>query len=400
LKGELDATLEWAKSHNSIPSFSVQPSKIIRGIGLLARQQGFTALFLTFVICFTSTGVLAKWENKSAAEIYGSACSSCHGFDGKGLPQSHVGFEDPLPDFTDCNFATREPDADWVAVAHEGGPVRGFSPMMPSFGGALTVEELELAISHIRTFCPDETWPRGELNFPRALFTEKAFPEDETVLTSSFPLEGAGFFQNELVVEKRFGARSQFELAVPFGWKEDGDWNGGIGDIGMGVKHVIADSLESGSILSLTGELKLPSGNREKGFGKGAVMFEPFLSFGQALPSELFLHAQGGVEISSDKEKADDEGFWRFALGRSFSQGEWGRSWSPMLEVLGTKEFESGSKIEWDLVPQIQIALNTRQHIMLNVGVRLPVTDTSHRQTAVLFYLFWEWFDGGLKEGW
>jgi hypothetical protein len=229
---------------------------------------------------------------------------------------------------------------------------------------------------------------------------EKAFPEDETVWTAGFPVEGSGEFQNEFVMEKRFGARNQLELAVPFGWKEDGNWRGGIGDIGIGLKRVLADSLSSGSILSLTGEVKLPTGNREKGFGDGTVKFEPFLSFGQVLPSEFFLHAQGGLELSADKERADHEGFWRFALGRTFTQGNWGRAWSPMLEVLAAREFESGSHVEWDLVPQFQVALNTRQHIMLNVGVRLPVTEASQRQTAVLFYLFWEWFDGGLTEGW
>jgi hypothetical protein len=372
-----------------------------KSIKLWRLKSGLFVAIVLLSLLFSVTTVTGRPSRFSTgAEVYGAACSSCHGLDGRGLSQSQVGFEDPLPDFTDCNFATREPDADWVAVAHEGGPVRGFAPMMPSFGGALSIQELELAVSHIRTFCPDEAWPRGELNLPRPLVTEKAFPEDETVLTSGFPLEDAGFFQNELVVEKRFGARNQFELAIPFGWKEDGSWRGGIGDIAMGVKRVLADSLKGGSILSLSGEVKLPTGNRERGFGKGAVLFEPFLSYGQVLPSEFFLHAQGGLELSADKNRADHEGFWRFALGRSFTQGEWGRTWSPMMEVLAAKQFESGSKVEWDLAPQVQVALNTRQHIMLNVGVRFPVTDTSHRQTTVLFYLFWEWFDGGFAEGW
>ena len=358
------------------------------------------AFFVLAVFSGLSEYVFPAERFRSGEAVYGAACSSCHGPDGRGLPQSQVGFEDALPDFADCNFASREPSTDWVAVAHEGGPVRGFSQMMPSFGGALTVQELELAVGHIRTFCPNPDWPRGELNLPRSLVIEKAFPEDEAVWTAGFPVEGSGAFQNELVIEKRFGARNQFELAVPFGWKEDGKWSGGIGDLGIGVKRVLAASLSSGSILSLTGEVKIPTGSEEKGFSDGTVKFEPFLSFGQVLPSEFFLHAQSGLELSADKEKADHEGFWRFALGRTFTQGNWGRTWSPMLEVLGAREFESSAHVEWDLVPQFQVALSTRQHIMLNVGVRLPVTDTSQRQTTVLFYLFWEWFDGGLTEGW
>jgi hypothetical protein len=52
-----------------------------------------------------------------------SACAACHGTDGRGTPQSTVGFDTPIPDFTDCSFATPEPDADWLAVMHDGGPL-------------------------------------------------------------------------------------------------------------------------------------------------------------------------------------------------------------------------------------------------------------------------------------
>ena len=80
-------------------------------------------------------------------ELYRSACANCHAENGRGAPASLLDFDDPLPDFTDCNFATREPDADWIAVAHAGGPVRGFSEMMPAFGQVLTFEQLGAIIT-------------------------------------------------------------------------------------------------------------------------------------------------------------------------------------------------------------------------------------------------------------
>ena len=79
---------------------------------------------------------------KTGRERYQNACAACHGADGTGAPRTQVGFDTPLPDLTDCNFATREPDADWLAVAHQGGPVRGFAQEMPAFGDALTQEEI------------------------------------------------------------------------------------------------------------------------------------------------------------------------------------------------------------------------------------------------------------------
>ena len=70
--------------------------------------------------------------------LYEKACAACHGLDGTGVSSSRAGFDTPLPDFTDCNFATREPDVDWIYVTEKGGPARAFDRMMPSFGSALT----------------------------------------------------------------------------------------------------------------------------------------------------------------------------------------------------------------------------------------------------------------------
>ena len=115
------------------------------------------------------------------AEIYRQACQACHGEDGKGSPIERVGFDLPLPDFTDCSFASREPSADWVGIAHQGGPVRAFSRMMPAFGEALAPAQLEAAVEHIHAFCTESQWPRAESTLPRPLATGKAYLEDETV---------------------------------------------------------------------------------------------------------------------------------------------------------------------------------------------------------------------------
>src|SRR5262245_17655097 len=117
-------------------------------------------------------------------EIYRAACVTCHGPDGKGAAKATVGFDAELPDFTDCAFASAEADLDWYSVVHEGSPIRGLGHHMPAFGDALSPRQIELAVSHVRTFCADPAWPRGDLNLPRTLFTEKAFPENEAVWTT------------------------------------------------------------------------------------------------------------------------------------------------------------------------------------------------------------------------
>jgi mono/diheme cytochrome c family protein len=334
--------------------------------------------------------------------LYGSACSACHAPDGRGAAPSTVGFATPLPDFTDCSFATREPDEDWLAVSHDGGPARAFDPMMPAFGEALTEHELRQVLAYVRGFCRSRDWPRGELNLPRALVTEKAYPEDEVVLTTTAAAEGAGAVGATLLYERRLGARSQVELAVPYGFQKraTGEWAGDVGDIAVAFKRAVYHSLARGRIVSVSGEVVLPTGSRDEGFGKGTTVFEPFVTFGQVLPRDAFVQAQVGLELPTNTARAGREAFWRAVFGRSFTQGRFGRTWSPMIEVLAARELASGETATWDLLPQVQVTLSTRQHVMANAGVRIPVSDAGPRRTQLLVYLLWDWFDGGFFEGW
>ena len=144
------------------------------------------------------TLAVAQGLPQTGEGLYKIGCAKCHGDDGRGVDLSTVGFNDPLPDFSDCAFATPEPDADWLAIVHEGGPVRGFAGTMPAFGEAFSVEQIQKIIDFIRGFCPDHAWPRGDLNLPRPFVTEKAFPENEAVWTTGVAGDGAGAVTNKL----------------------------------------------------------------------------------------------------------------------------------------------------------------------------------------------------------
>ncbi|HQX83581.1 MAG TPA: hypothetical protein PKW63_17570, partial [Vicinamibacterales bacterium] len=92
---------------------------------------------------------------------------------------------------------------------------------------------------------------------------------------------------------------------------------------------------------------------------------------------------------------------WRVTLGKTFTQnGPFGRAWSPMVEVLAARELESGATTDWDIVPQFQVTLNTRQHVRFNIGWRTPLTRRNQRSSSVVMYFLWDWFDGGLRDGW
>jgi hypothetical protein len=306
-----------------------------------------------------------------------------------------------LPDFTDCSFASRETHDDWIAVAHDGGPARAFDRIMPAFRDALTADELDRVIVYVRDFCTDNAWPRGELNLPRALVTEKAFPEDEAVLAVAAAAEGPKTLDQRIIFERRLGPRNQIEVIVPFGFHErtPARWVGGVGDITLGFKRDLFHSVKKGFILSAAGEAVLPTGDKDKNLGGGEVVLESYVAAGQLLPSASFLQFQGGFEVPADRAKSR-EVFGRAVIGKTFSKNRFGRSWSPMIELLGAREMVARERVRWDVVPQLQVSLSTRQHVLFNAGVRTPVNDAGGRATQILFYLLWDWFDGGLFSGW
>ena len=341
-------------------------------------------------------------------QIYGLACATCHAGNGEGSPPHIVGFELPLPnghafpDFNDCATNTVEPMADWMAVVHRGGPVRGLDRRMPAFGDALSHEQIERVVKYVGAFCSNPAWPRGELNLPRAFFTEKAFPENEVVLTTSFSTAAAKSMSNLLVYEHRIGARAQYEIAVPIDMRQAeaaGGWNVGLGDVELAWRRTLYHDVNRGSIFAAGGALVLPTGKEDLGFGNGFTIVEPFAMWGQILDANGFVQVHAGIEIPTDQVRGDTEGFVRTAFGYMFAQDDgFGRSWVPMAEILMAKP--DGRRAEWDVVPQLQVSLSKLQHVLLSVGVRLPINQRGERKPQVLTYVLWDWFDGGLFQFW
>jgi hypothetical protein len=210
-----------------------------------------------------------------------------------------------------------------------------------------------------------------------------------------------GATTNTFVYERRIGPRNQWEVVVPLAFAEraPGEWTGGVGDVAFAFKRAFLHSRRRGSILSGAMEVVVPTGSTERGLGGGATVLEPFAAVGQLLPSDAFVQVQVGAEFPLGRDRVD-EAFWRAVVGRTFTDGEFGRGWSPMVEILGARDLAAGATTHWDVVPQMQVTLNRRQHIMLNGGVRVPVNERRGRPTRVMVYVLWDWFDGGLFSGW
>ena len=280
--------------------------------------------------------------------------------------------------------------------------------MMPAFGTALGSDEIDAILRHVRTFCTNDAWPRGEFNLPRPLFTEKAFPEDEIVVTTAVGAGSPGAVEAEFLYEKRFGPNGMVEIALPAGWQgaaaagvsppPDAGSTFGLADLAIGWKQTVHHNLQRGSIFSVGGEVALAA-DGPGGLTDRWAIIEPFAAYGQLLPNDAFIQVQALAEIMGDRSR-DDEIAVRVALGKTWTEGEFGRAWTPMVELLTARDLVGGAVTHLDLVPQVQVSLNTRQHILLNVGVRVPTVNPAGRSTEVVTYLLWDWFDGGFLDGW
>lgn len=386
------------------------------------RQAGteFVCLGLAASIVLMGTCVAngvspARLDVHGGRAIYDAACAACHGTHGEGTPKVSAGFDPPktFPHWNKCDESTPEFARDYKAAIRDGGPARGFSPIMPSFKEVLTSQQMDQVVAYLRSLCEEPGWPVGELNVPRALLTEKAFPESETILTTTVNAKGPPGIDNELVYERVLGKHDQLEVSLPFSWvhKSIGGYSGGVGDIAIGDKHVLYTHLRvpadgsayhaRGSILSLQGEIVLATGDQKRGLGAGEPSVKAFLMYDRLFPRQTFVQLQGGIDVPRHTDYGPRSAFLRSAVGKSFSGDDHlGRLWSPMFEFIGNRDLTPGTTTDWDLIAECQVTVNRRQHIRTSIGYRVPLNDTLGRPKQFIAYFLWDWFDGGLFEGW
>lgn len=370
----------------------------------LTRSLSVLSIIAAFAIFSGALKAAAPASQSPPAghELFQQNCAACHGEKAQGERKPiDLGFDLPMPDFTDCSFANREADGDWSSIIHRGGPRRAFPRQMPAWDQALSDDEIDSIIGYLRGKCAQSGWPRGEFNLPLAMFTEKAFPEDEVVSLTEFNAGGPAGFTTSMIFEKRFGRTGQLEVNLPFTSQFDGTrMQSGLGDLALGWKQNLLADVDTGTIFSLLGEAVLPTGDARRGLGSGVWAFETQALFAQLLPGDFFLQGQFGGVFSTGRG-VPVEGEARLALGRTFAEDEgWGRAFTPQLEILAAHEFARGGAVDWDMVPQLQVSLSTRQHILFSAGGRIPLNDTGARKPSVMFYLIWDWYDAGLLEGW
>lgn len=401
----------WNTICRSRPQLRAWTACFIRGAALSAVSCSIVLLGTTPSHVSAQTLHYAKPPDVEDGErVYKGGCIACHGAEGKGAPESSTVFKrtDTWPDFTDCAGTTPEPNGNWKAAIVHGGPSRGLSQIMPAFGDLLTDAQINDVMAYMRGFCKNtHHYPLGELNLPRALVTEKAFPENELVVSSAANTRGLPSWTTDVIDERTIiDARTQLETDVPVNYTiqnggPQGGWTEGVGDITVGVKRELFSSLRTGSILSVQGGVLLPTGDSARGFGAGTTQFEPFASFDQLFQTNTFLQTELGADLPVNPGVSPRSMFWRAAVGQAIAPDHMlGRLFSPMVEILGARDFKTGASNDWDVLPELQVTVSRRQHVRVGFGYRAPFTDTLDRTPQAVFYFLWDRADGRLWDGW
>lgn len=342
-------------------------------------------------------------------QVYEQACLACHGSTGSGAPQALLGFHRPssFPNFSQCSTTAPEYTRDWRAVIVNGGRARGYSEIMPAFGDALTAEQIDAVIGYLRSLCADPDWAPGELNAPRALLTEKAYPEDELVVTTSVDSTSKPAVGNTLTYERQFGARNQLEVELPYNFARAGDGSvqGGLSDMVAGIKRVMFyhydPTRDAGDILSLQGEITLPTGSPSRALGTGQTALGAFAAYDIFLPGKVSLQWQAGGDEPLHTAPGARDVYARMAIGKSFPAGAGlGRLWSPMVEVIAHHDLQPGAVTDWSVIPQLEVTLSTRQHVSANLGYEIAVNEPRQRSNTFMLYILWDTLDGSLFAGW
>lgn len=343
------------------------------------------AIFLTALVSLPA----AQTVPTTIPEMWGAWCARCHADDGTGKVAEPTITVEPM-DFTECKVTSAEPDADWERAIAKGGPGVGLSSEMPGFEDSLTPDQIRGFVTHMRGFCQETGWPGGNNNFPLALITEKAFPENEFVIRPAISHKrnddapSATDVSFVAVYERRIGRRAMYEIGLPMrSISQPGGRQGGLGDIEVAIKYAAYASSTTPRILAFGLEAVLPNGSADKGIGKGTTIFEPYVAAG-TMVRDMYVQAQAKVELPVDILKAGRAFVYNLYVGRD--TGAAPDTWTLGMEVNGEND-------EVALTPQIRKGLTKTGALAASVGVMIPVNKRHEQGVRWVGYLLWEFLE-------
>lgn len=343
-------------------------------------------VLFTLVLVFFYNGKLRADDLQETERIFHTLCSSCHGKDGGGISDEDVrrlGLDKAPANFRDVQFNSREPRYVWKRVIRDGGARHGYSRYMPSFGGILSEGQIEQIVKYIKSLGYDQSYPQGELNFTRAMFTTKAFPEDELIYIGNYTKSEVASYKQTVYFAKRIGNVYQVEFKNSFIHSSDFS-----GEFEAGIKWNFLH-LEDNLIISSFGlEVAIPYLSDEK------WSYVPYLALGKGFGNHFSFQISSKLKhsLASKEIKLNLSSVFHF-----IPTVEVGRTIIPGLEF--SADYAPGEGYLFpSLVPQLYFSISKRAHLALNIGFKQPLR-TSDEKFSIVGFLLWEYIDGWFFEG-
>jgi hypothetical protein len=261
---------------------------------------------------------------------------------------------------------------------------------MPPFKSLLTEQQIADAASYVKTFCADPDWVPGELNLPRPLLTDKAFPEREVVIGGRFGRGASDTTEIFADVEYRLNGLTSVELNVPYQdtHPEGGQQASGLSDMNVAINRVVAFSRVNLWLTSVGLELSLPTGSESRSLGTGEIVWEPFVRAGWDWHRVVI---QGQVVLEFPQKTADVNSLivYRVAVGRYFQP-------DPRLRITPMAEFSSETLLVGSNVGDTKsVVLPQLRALWLQwsagVGVEVPVTGLRDFNVRPMFDVTYEY---------
>lgn len=322
--------------------------------------------------------------------VFQKNCVMCHGSDAKGTGQLAATLPTMPANLTDCKLTAEDPAEVLQGLIRHGGPYAGRSSVMPAFGSALTNAEIADVARYVKSLCADPDWVPGELNFPRALITGKAFPEQEMIVGGKFGRNGKKVSEYFGILEYRLDGLTNIEIksrALSIN-PNIGPTESGFGDTVLSVKRVVAFSTVHRALASVGLELTLPTGNDRRGLGVGQFVFEPYFRAGVDW-KQFIVQVAGTLVFPEKSSNINSEAKFDVAIGRYFSP-------DPRLQITPMVEFNTNTRVTGPAYGETKSAILPQVRVKwlvwsMGVGVQAPITDARDFEVRPLFDLVYEY---------